>query len=1054
MPERRAPADAGPAPGTGDGAPADGADGAAPAGGDQLGTDVEPPPDKDTGPIQRLVLWNDWEVRPAAGAQLLEDASVVEALLEPDMATRQALTNDARDELVEACANLGYHLENIEVETEADGRVRAVLYLEPLLVVRRVEVEVSQSWFVTLYKEPLLRRMRLRQGERLEPPGDGRAKQLRDEVEHLRQFLQDEGFFEATVTIDVQKTKVYGAIIEVHAVLGPAYSVGRITIAHEDRLAISGAEIRAIFRHHKLDSDALGIHWLPKRFSLSQHKADIDRLTELYQKRGYPGVRVSTNYDPATSWDRTTRQVDFKVTIDERRRVDVAYEGNDPDRFPDDDLDKQLTFNAASIADDFEVEASATAIQRHYQKLGWFDAVVSWERERLRVDDGRRGERLIDRVKFRIDPGSRRELRRVDVVGADQVPEAVVRGALTVAAKKTTFSLLGGTTALTAEQLAGDVERILALYHARGFGATEVTASAAPAPEALGDAATTAALLASERAPRDLYVRFDIDEGPRTEVARIEVEFVGDHKASRDQVLAQLAVEPHTPYIVGNLERAGKRLGDWFWGIGRPRARITLAVTPADEPHQVVATYKIDEGGDVRIGKVVIRGNFNTDAWVIRRELRFREGALLTEALYTGGRSRLQATGLFSAVSIELLDFEEGRGDTVNVVVKVEERDDHRAYVDFELGRSSQKGTFFKINPVFPNPFGNGINGELSITRSFGFPDVLAAKYQSYEATARLPRWWTRRTIGFAADTELTAFWRRQETERFGFLTSWGGSVGVSRSWQRAGAPDRDARSIAATLHYDFRKFGRTEEAVRLAGNNGSLSTSPVDNRTGAIGLTLTLDQRVDARGNLSPLTPDHGYKLEGGVSFASRYLLGQDTFIKVHGGAQWIHQLTGRLQLRLDSRYDQGIPLGNAVLLPEVERFFAGGDDTVRGFDEDRLAIELVEQPVPPFDGLTQIKTLPAGGNIRLLGGVDTQVRLWQVKGINLASAVFVDAGSIVNTFSSFALDDIRPAVGIALIRALTPFGPLSLEYALPVFPREGDPTQGRWHFSVALRY
>ena len=53
---------------------------------------------------------------------------------------------------------------------------------------------------------------------------------------------------------------------------------------------------------------------------------------------------------------------------------------------------------------------------------------------------------------------------------------------------------------------------------------------------------------------------------------------------------------------------------------------------------------------------------------------------------------------------------------------------------------------------------------------------------------------------------------------------------------------------------------------------------------------------------------------------------------------------------LRADLRYDQGIPLGGAVLLPEVERFFAGGDSTVRGYDDDRLATELVQVGVPPL--------------------------------------------------------------------------------------------------------
>jgi outer membrane protein assembly factor BamA len=186
----------------------------------------------------------------------------------------------------------------------------------------------------------------------------------------------------------------------------------------------------------------------------------------------------------------------------------------------------------------------------------------------------------------------------------------------------------------------------------------------------------------------------------------------------------------------------------------------------------------------------------------------------------------------------------------------------------------------------------------------------------------------------------------------------------------------------------------------------------------------------------------------------ASRWLGGKDDFIKVSALGQYIRQLSKRLQLRLEGRYDQGIPVGGAALLPEVERFFAGGDDTVRGFGEDRLAVEIIEEPVPPFGGLTQVRVLPAGGNIRALGSIDLQVRLAEIGSFPLASAVFLDAGVITNAFDTLDARDVRPSLGIALARILTPFGGFSLEWALPLLPRTYDPPQGRFHLVVALRY
>ncbi|HEX7837391.1 MAG TPA: BamA/TamA family outer membrane protein, partial [Kofleriaceae bacterium] len=135
--------------------------------------------------------------------------------------------------------------------------------------------------------------------------------------------------------------------------------------------------------------------------------------------------------------------------------------------------------------------------------------------------------------------------------------------------------------------------------------------------------------------------------------------------------------------------------------------------------------------------------------------------------------------------------------------------------------------------------------------------------------------------------------------------------------------------------------------------------------------------------------------------------------------------------------------------LLPEVERFFAGGDATVRGYDDERLATEIVQVGVPPFDNVRQIRILPAGGNIRVMSSLDAQFRVYKL----LATAVFVDAGMIANEWGAVTPRDIRPSVGMALVRLVTPFGVGAVEYAIPLHPELGDDPRGRWHISFAAR-
>ena len=236
---------------------------------------------------------------------------------------------------------------------------------------------------------------------------------------------------------------------------------------------------------------------------------------------------------------------------------------------------------------------------------------------------------------------------------------------------------------------------------------------------------------------------------------------------------------------------------------------------------------------------------------------------------------------------------------------------------------------------------------------------------------------------------------------------------------------------------------------LRPIGADDDQPQVPISTRTGSLGLSLDWEQRVDRQGTLSPLAPEDGFRLSAQASLASTRLGGQDAFVKVSAAGSRYWLFGSNLILRADARYDQGFPLGGAVLLPEVERFFAGGDTTVRGYDDDRLATELVRVPVPPITGADQIRVLPASGNIRAMASLDAQLRIYKL----FATAVFVDAGLIANDWASVTADDVRPAVGMALFRVVTPFGSFAWERAVPLRPRLGDDPRGRWHISFAAR-
>jgi outer membrane protein assembly factor BamA len=1015
----------------------------------------------DPAPLAPGVRWTEWTLV----GTMLEPATKVRAMLEPTMQQRRVLDEKAEAEIKGVCQVLGYHLIRIDKATVGSGTL-ATLVVAPIPVIRSVNVTTRNAPFGVLLDDEIGRRMRLRTGQAL--PVDQKARRDEEilEEQRIEEFLRDEGFFEAKADLDGQEIGDYGIRMNVEVDLGPAYELGFITVDDAAKNPdVTPGEIRAQFVQQR-QCLVWKICWGRARFTRAQHNRALLKVIDLYRKRGYPAVRVQSFFDPKTSFFRKERKVRFTVRVDQRRQIDVVFEGNDKVRFKDEDLKKQLTFNEAASSDDFEAASSAAALALYYQSKGRFDAQVTAHRERFRD---------FDRIIFRIDEGTTRQVRSVSFSGNRTVPAADLAGVVTIRPYRT-IRVFGSNATASAPLLAADAEKIRRAYHDRGFLDARVAARVSPDRGTLDSAALTAAVLASDRAKNDLHVQFDIVEGARTDVGEIWIILgkpgaattpTDDDRARCDQAIDHLVRTLRTTATARHalpngcaatleplamreeqLRGAGESMRDWFWSQGRLRTTVGFKLDRENaRRYRALAIFAVDVGHEQHLGKIAVRGNFRTRESVILGELGFSEGELLTASKLASGPRAVRATGLFDSVNVDLIDETAAPDSPVHAVVRVEERYDARFQFDVEAGLSTQNGYFVKEKTGVPNMFGTGTYSEAAVT--------LGSRYIALELAGRLPRWMARRMFPVGFDTELTAYYRIQDTERFGELTTQGASVAALRSWERPRTETRDPRVITASLRYDFRVRNREEDALRPAGPDADQDQVPVTTRTGSIGIGLRWDGRVDRRGVFNPLATERGMLVDGLVSLASPYLLGQDTFVKVSGAIQRYWPIGSRVLVRTDLRVDQGFPLGDTVLLPEVERFFAGGDNTVRGFDEDRLETEIIEVDVPPIDGLTQIRVLPAGGNIRAISSLDAQLSLIDRPDSFLraiATAAFIDAGMVRNRWAGIEPSDIRPGVGVAL-RLLSPVGTVTVEYAFPLLPRLGDDPRGRFHFGLAFR-
>jgi outer membrane protein assembly factor BamA len=1023
------------------------------------------------------VTWNEFDIE----GDLQDPPDTVRTLLAPVMTRRTSLTDEARNDITTTAGQFGYHVVNLTTRDTPAG-THAVLRLSPRPRVRKVDVDINQRLFTILLDDQVRRRMRIRTGSYLVWDPVERKRELDGEVRQLADYLHfDEGYFDATVEHEERQDGV-GIELTIRIKLGDPYRTGVIRVANPEALAattIAHASVVQQFQHRAFLDFLFGA----ERFTRARHLEDIQHVVELFQRRGYPAVRVHTSFeqDPASAFNRRTHTVDFTVAIDPRRRTDVRFEGN-PESVTDEQLRGQLTFNAAASSDDVEAAGSARAITSYLQSRGWFDAHVTWVRVR--------NQNLpLDQITFQLELGRQRPVRSIEFVGNSVIHADQLENVIGTTQEKLSTSLFGGNTNATSAQLSADVDRISQFYRSAGYREARVRVEAAANPAAFGSAALTAALAATDQGD-GLYVRYVIDEGEPTVLTGVEVALPSDDPAVRSDPAIrnddqrqlcrlalgelaglygndQLAVPTSTARCAssaGNLtfrEDAAAatrdQLKDRLFSHGMPRAEVGYAAQVSG-PRQVTARYTLANTQVLRIGTVVVRGNFKTRSGIILSELGLRRGARLTQDALAEGARRLRNTGLFDAVSVTLPDLESTRTGEVNAVVEVVERYDFVMQIDAELGYSSYNGAFVRLIPTFKNLFGIGMSFDVAGTVGLSLSELARFletqdrpnfRQLALEATLRVPSWLSRRFSPVEFQTELTAFHRLQDTPRFGQVTTEGATVTLSRTWDRKRVGTRDARAITTGLHYDWRRRSRLIDVIRPLGADDDQTQVPIQTDTGSVGVTFEWEQRVDRQHALSPLAPEDGFRFDATLSMASTALGGQDDFVKVSAGGSRYLPVGQSLVLRADLRFDEGFPRKGAALLPEVERFFAGGDASVRGYNDDRLATEIVQVSVPPVANVQQIRILPAGGNIRVMSSLDAQIRIWRL----LATGVFVDAGMIANEWRAVTTDDIRPSIGMALLRIVTPFGVGAAEYAIPLHPVLGDDPRGRWHISFAAR-
>lgn len=921
----------------------------------------------------------------------------------------------------------------------------------PVRTVRRIYV--SGNW--PIFEWEILSFLTWRTGYRL-PEGEALFEDIRRQERELVSFLNRSGYYDATAEFRLDWAPASPEQVDVRVKISLnvgfwrlRYNIGEVRA--EGVSLLSHRELVDFFDHCCL--------WFG-RTSTEKINEDFKRLLDYYQGKGYAGARIlRREIQP----DPKRRRVNINIELEEKKRIVLSFVGNKA--VSDSVLRSATTIFQNNYYSATELDESARNMYRVYQQRGFLEARVRWRWKK------QGGDPL--EVEFLVHEGPQLKVREIEFVpGAADKQLSFPTSRLAEQTRTRVYPRLGliglgeGGYA-SAVQIAQDVQKLTEFYRREGFPEARVYASVTRSRAALDNLALFGAqtVLGEEADAGDLFVRFSIDEGRRELVEAVEVQIIGtETKLTEAQVRKVLQLKPGSAYTPERGAAEKQRLIELLENNGHPFDAIidSLKSTWNADHTRVTLRWILTPGEIVRFGPILIRGNTVTRENVIRRDLPFKPGDVYDGRKILEGQQNLNSRQIFSSVRViprpgisdeyRYEAMEKGWSlsrNPVPILVEVIERYDNSGEIALYVGVSTDNPVYSTASYTWRNMLGTGAEVELR--------GELGVRIQSLLARTALPR------LGSPfLRLDLRGFWRNELTYTIGQVTSYGANAELSRFFART---DDQGRRLPPSL----RLFGRVEFNISqivlpLSRVEGTTDVGQIGDSTQSLKVALGVvwDKRVgfEAPGlRLSnrpvppnPLMPVSGFRLSAQATVAMCCTFdppsANGSFLALEGQAIWLRPFgpelktedgwpygMKRFNFKLNWRLNYGYPFFTQAL-PVVEQFFAGGDTTTRGYDTGALKAGEQLSPVGPLRGDNiAYRIVPQGGNIRFLSQLEWEFAITpRIAGWPWVGAVFLDTGAVFDRFERLTWNDVRFSLGVSVLRLLTQFGALSLDYAYPL--------------------
>lgn len=464
----------------------------------------------------------------------------------------------------------------------------------------------------------------------------------------------------------------------------------------------------------------------------------------------------------------------------------------------------------------------------------------------------------------------------------------------------------------------------------------------------------------------DFVARYRVNLGPPVRVQSIAVSVMGEGKAT--QPFAQLAADfPLHPGDVLDQRLYESRKATFSAAAadsGYLDATFPVSSIRIDREKNVAdIALQFDTGPRYKFGAVTFDSSA-VDERVLRAYLTFKPGDPFRYDRLLAFQSALGGTPYFSRVEA-VAEREKAANREIPIHVRLTTQRPRRYEVG--VGYGTDTGPRLLLDAQFRriNRAGHRFRGHANISQlelSLSAEYVIPSRYpdtHTYSISAMVAR-----LDPDAYTTNRAAFGPTRSQPRFGWLES-------------------------LTLSYEYEDY--------TVGSDDGISKLLI------AGLAYRLKKSDD------DITPTRGFRVDFGLRGAEEAVLSTESFASFTARAKGLRALGDRF--RVLARVDAGTTWTSGFReLPPTVRFFAGGDNSVRGYDYESLG---------PLDETGRV----IGGDLLLTTSLEVDALLVGKFGL----AAFFDAG---NAFASLHDGVVEQGTGLGL-RWRSPIGPIRLDVA-----------------------